>query len=103
RLEHRIGLLRGGGAIEVDQRLLARPAENREIGANGARVEGARGDRGRSACGCGCHESYPILRWMTCRSCSRTLSSGMRSSTGAKKPSTISRCAWERGSPRAIK
>ena len=82
----------------------ARLAEDRELRAQSrAASNGAAAGAVGSAAGAAGSWRHPILRSITSRSCSRTLSSGMRSSTGAKNPSTISRCASPRGSPRAIR
>jgi hypothetical protein len=104
RQQNFVGLLRRRGAVEVDQRLVARLAEDRELGAHRPRIEPAhRGGRDRPARMTMHHVRYPIFFWIASRSCSRTLSSVIRSITGAKNPSTIRRGACGRGSPRAIR
>ena len=124
RVQDRFRLLGRGGAVEIDQRALPRLPEDRELSSQRARIERPAGNDG---CRSGDRELpgerhvrplvcvrrvaerqrtpdvQPILRAISWRNCPRTLSSGMRSSTGAKNPSTMRRCASERGSPRAIR
>ncbi len=88
RVEHEVGLLGSGGAVEVDQRPLSPGAEDRELLADLPRVEA---------------HTDPIFRSISARSWSRTGSSGMRASTGSKNASTIRRFASRSGRPRAIR
>ena len=123
RVQHALRLLRCGGAVEVHERLGARRVEDGKLRLHDTRVEPAglapgraRGGRRRGAggtCGTGgpgrargvkqAGRHQPILRWISTRRRSRTVSSGMRPITGSKNASTMSRCASSRGRPRAMR
>ena len=104
RVEHGVGLLGGRRAVQIDERPVLGLPEHREVPAQGARVEDARrGRRDRPGGGGMGHSSYPIFCWIASRSWPRTLSRGIRSITGAKKPSTMSRCASLERRPRVIR
>ncbi len=103
RVEHGLRLLRRRGAVEVDERLRPRRVEDRELLPHLAGIEGGRRLVGRGCRNSARHRHQPILRSISPRRRSRTASSGIRSITGSKNASTMSRCASSRGRPRAMR